>query len=290
MDLLRDLLKTPSIEEGFMPDFNSMSDDELKSLCMELECEDLCELDDEGNITNREALIRDLESGHGGGDIDTPMEPADEQPMEAAIPVIKHRGKPMTNVRKKMNYFKPLKESEAVNIVNDISKLYKPVKESVPVVKFKQKADGGKKPALPAHGGYQKDVKNKSAAQAIEDEVGDAGMKGMKKKDRPYMEKPRFRDWLTANMYFNMTKSGELAGTMKLGETEESKESKQDKYEVFGYYEARQDGKNYRRTFTASSPEEAKEKALKNLHGMAARAANRISKKSIKIKSVEKVG
>lgn len=70
---------------------------------------------------------------------------------------------------------------------------------------------------------------------------------------------------------------------------EESSAPAEHKYEVFGYYEARQDGKYYRRTFTASSPEEAKEKALKKLQGMAANKANRISKKSIKIRDVKKI-
>ncbi|TFG94538.1 hypothetical protein E4H12_15025, partial [Candidatus Thorarchaeota archaeon] len=70
MTFLSDLLK---INEGFSPDFDSMSDDELKQLCVELDATDLCQLDDEGNILNREELIRDLEAGHG--DVDpSPME------------------------------------------------------------------------------------------------------------------------------------------------------------------------------------------------------------------------
>jgi hypothetical protein len=58
---------------------------------------------------------------------------------------------------------------------------------------------------------------------------------------------------------------------------------KPQKFEVFAYYVSRQDGKYYRRTYEASS------KALRSLHGMAARKANRISKKSITIREVRKV-
>lgn len=75
-----------------------------------------------------------------------------------------------------------------------------------------------------------------------------------------------------------------------LNENEESGSgSGEHKYEVFGYYVARQDGKYYRRTFVASSPEEAKEKALKNLYRMADNKANRISKKSIEIRDAKRV-
>jgi len=196
MTFLSDLLK---INEGFSPDFDSMSDDELKQLCVELDATDLCQLDDEGNILNREELIRDLEAGHGD---------VDPSPMES----VKHD---LAKKERKAT-------SPYVNVVHDVSNLYsKPVhavKETAPTVKFHQMADGNKPVALPAYGGKQGDVKNKSAKQAVEDKIGSAGTKGMKKKDRPYMVKPRFRDWLTANMYFNMTKSGELAGKMKLGE------------------------------------------------------------------------
>lgn len=345
MTFLSDLLK---INEGFSPDFDSMSDDELKQLCVELDATDLCQLDDEGNILNREELIRDLEAGHGD---------VDPSPMES----VKHD---LAKKERKAT-------SPYVNVVHDVSNLYsKPVhavKETAPTVKFHQMADGNKPVALPAYGGKQGDVKNKSAKQAVEDKIGSAGTKGMKKKDRPYMVKPRFRDWLTANMYFNMTKSGELAGKMKLEahyrdpkhqdklwapqkrdaseygsagyakkpvgdladqredplrrrspnskwplthgprkgkmsrlsirqlkhqirtREEDQEESGQNKYEVFGYYESRQDGKNFRRVFTASSPEEAKEMALRKLHGMASHKSNRISRKSIRIKGVERI-
>lgn len=267
MEFLRELLNT---NEAFVPDFEDMTDSQLVDLCAELDMEDTCELDDDGRIMNRDMVIADLKAGHGPApdfpEMDSPDDEMVRRPTPAVtslesvteskknikeVAVIKHRGKKMTNTRKDFNFYKPVEES--------------------------------KKLPSPTYGGKQGNVSNKSAVKAVDDKIGNAGLKGMKKKDRPYMEKPRFRDWLGGNMFWTMTKSGDLAGTMKLGEGEEKE------YEVFGYYESRQDGKNYRRKFKASSPEEAKEKALKNLHGMAARKENRISKKSIKIKDVREV-
>jgi len=97
------------------------------------------------------------------------------------------------NIQKDVSnlYNKPvLKESAAVNIQKDVSNLY-----NKPVIKEKARS------------------KSKSKS-IVTDEIGDKGMKGMKKKDRPYMKQPRLRDWLTGNMFFNMTKSGDLAGKM----------------------------------------------------------------------------
>lgn len=317
--------------EGFMPDFESMSDDELIALCAELEMEDACELDDEGHIMNRDALIRDLMYGHGDADI--PMDREDEEldPVGHEDADINNDGK--VNASDRYLAHRRAVRASAMGM------------REAEVVKFKQKADGNKKVPLPAFGGKQGDVKNKTAAQAIEDEIGDAGMKGMFKKNRPYPEekRPSFKDWLTGNMIFDMTPSGPRAGDKmesvneaktkeKMGagmrhvmsltnwpptpeqdaeihkkfkreaagkkgaatraaqkSVKESEESGQKKYEVYGIYNSRQDMKHYRRTFTASSPEEAKEKALKNLHGMAANKTNRIAKKSIQIRDVKEV-
>lgn len=253
MDFLRELIK---MKEGFMPDFETMTDVQLVDLCRELEMEDACELDAEGRIVNREALIRDLQVGRGvDADIDTPMDPREDvdmshdhverdhdEPYQPDVNDMDHNEdeihddmgeqrtegtKHYTNLRKKFDYFKPVKMKKA-KVIKEST--YKKVpgtlggkkigrvalkEDAIPVVKFKNPYN---KLVTPAHGGLQKDVDNKSAEKAIEDEIGNDGMKGMKKKDRPYMEKPRFRDWLTANMVFNMTKSGELAGNMKLSE------------------------------------------------------------------------
>jgi hypothetical protein len=412
MDFLRELIK---LNEGFMPDFHSMSDAELMDLCAQLEIEDMCELDDDGKIINREEVIRDLEAGHGDvgqamtnhGDIDTPSR--DEPRMECVVMdgkkkvkefdtltqakeyVGKHKDKKLTikegvkqytkhtNLRKSFDFYKPVKmkkhvkeayhsggggeaaaranasidraarggaardekrtvypnakivysknndpvgeiymmdrhkgigwgvlhygldygyediesekaafealkelhrewagrerarrsrgsrkphpswEGRTLDMEDSATSPYGPrmesasprfpnvscsqcgkdfgpgdhgyshckdhknkkstsVKEGTSTMKFKNPY---KKIVSPSHGGRQGDVKNKSAKQALEDKIGNAGLKGMKKKDRPYMEKPRFRDWLTGNMYFNMTRSGELAGKMNLGESGE---------------------------------------------------------------------
>jgi len=338
MDFLRELLK---MKEGFMPDLESMTDQQLVDLCREIGEEDACKMDADGRLVNREQLIRDLQTGSiGDADIDTPMGPREDVDMsydhverdhdeayepdqqdvdhnEDAIRDDMGEQQPMeayTNLRKSFNLYKPsfnlykpvkmkkgvmqksvkttkenvdmeqartmhrwreadlqhrdedaraevsvpreidrTKHANALAVWNDSMQkqetlemvwpklvaamqtikesTYKKIpgslggkkvakvllkEDTIPVVKFK---DPYNKLVTPAHGGLQKDVTNKSADKAIEDEIGDAGTKGMKKKDRPYMEKPRFRDWLTANMIFNMTRSGELAGNMKLGES-----------------------------------------------------------------------
>lgn len=445
MDLLRDLLK---IEEGHMPDFRSMSDEQLMDICAELEMEDLCVLDDDGKIVNREELIRDLEAGHGEIDMEddlgtanepiqrnlpfpgkmdqqepdfdkeaalrsnlkAPREPQRDLPFECTVMskgkkvktfdtmtqaeeylkshkgeklTIKEMAMPAGVIKQKQRianmseedrkaYFmymekdkaarmerrlcvkpgsytkyvseEPIKEAVGMDkrailddFVGNVSEIFtdythhgiveripgilrqeiartmrqgisptamnrafnqavtgdegwsfddvktfarvfqrvtktkfvaprisvtegkktkfstytnirssfdylKPVKvkkavKEAETVKFKQPANPKKKVPLPAYGGLQKDMKNKTAAQAIEDEIGDKGLKGMTKKDRPFnsKERPSFKDWLTGNMVFDMTPSGELAGSMKLGEMED-KEPQHPSMPVFFVY------------------------------------------------------
>jgi hypothetical protein len=156
MEFLCELVR---MNEGFMPDFDSMSDTELLHLCHNAGISNRCKLNSKGHIANRQEIINDLEAGAGDG--------ADIKQHEAGPPRVNESTHP-------------------VNVQKNVGKLYKPVISEA----------------------------NKTAKQAIEDKIGDKGMKGMRKKDRPYMKKPRFRDWMTGNMFFNMTKSGELAGKM----------------------------------------------------------------------------
>lgn len=79
MDFLRELLK---MKEGFMPDLESMTDQQLVDLCREIGEEDACKMDADGRLVNREQLIRDLQTGSiGDADIDTPMGPREDVDM-----------------------------------------------------------------------------------------------------------------------------------------------------------------------------------------------------------------
>lgn len=280
MDFLRELMK---MKEGFDPDFHKMSDAELMDLCVDLEMEDACELDDDGRIVNREALIRDLEAGRGPvgrayrdvADVDVPMEPRmecvvfdgdkkvkafdtmsqakefvkkhkdrklrieeakkldpvghedadvdNDGDVDASDRYLKHRRKVRAKSIKEAKKLDPVgKEDRDVDNDGDVDRSdeYLMRRRQKIAASKKKQVQEAKTPVMPSpsHGGKQGNVSNKPAKQAVQDEIGNKGMKGMKKKDRPYMEKPRFRDWLTANMFFTMTKSGELAGKMKLGE------------------------------------------------------------------------
>jgi hypothetical protein len=279
MEFLRELFK---LNEGFMPDLESMTDQQLLDVCRELGVEDACKMDAEGRLVNREQLIRDLERGAlGDTDLDIPRDPPEleaedfadadaeaygyDRPADRGDDVPEggehddlrypaegyFEGKGYTNMRKSFDFYKPVKTKEmSASTTKALAKVAKDtaalrphledailsqlrqneitlkrralkqqrLKQSVSEMETTKFKNPYTKLVTPAHGGLQKDVSNKSVDKAIEDEISDAGTKGMKKTDRPYMKNMRFRDWLTANMVFNMTKSGELAGNMSLTE------------------------------------------------------------------------
>ncbi len=180
MDFLRELIK---LNEGHNPDFDKMSNHDLAAYCKDAGVGDICKFNAKHRLLNRTKVIHELVSGNVL-DADVKQHEAGQSRSDETTYV---------NIQKDVLnlYNKPvIQESAPVNIQKDVLNLY-----NKPVIKEKAPS------------------KSKSKS-IVTDEIGNKGMKGMKKKDRPYMKQPRLRYWLTGNMFFNMTKSGKLAGNM----------------------------------------------------------------------------